>query len=282
MNTSSISQSAHQAKAKFEYTDWKEKMARVGHAAKGTVYGIAGVLTLMAAFNMGGQKAGKLQVIEFLQNQPFGKVLVILMAIGLACYAFFRFIQAAGKSERLQQKSEGKRKALKAGFIISGIIYMALAVYAITQVTGSSSGGGNSKGWLAQMMSNDWGIVLIYIAAGLLLIKAIYQFVKVANKDYYEDVRGFNVGVDKARDIVRKAGAWGFISRGVLIAITAYFFFQAANQHDPSEIQGSSGAFSFLQQMSSGPWLVGAIAFGLICYAVYMIVVAMYKQFHIR
>ena len=205
------------------------------------------------------------------------------MGIGLACYAFFRFIQVGGKSERLQRKSEGKRKALKAGYFISGLIYLALAVYAIMQVLGSGGSSGSGKGWLQQLLSNDWGAVLIYVAAGLLLIKAIYQFVKVASKDYYEDVRGVGeIGVDKATEIVKKAGALGFISRGILIAITAFFFYKAASQQDASEIQGSSGAFGFLQDMTAGPWLMGAVAFGLICYSVYMVVVSRYKTFHIK
>ncbi len=278
----SPSQAASAAQSTFQHTEWKEKMARIGHAAKGIVYGISGVLTFMAAFDMGGQKAGKVQVFEFLQQQSFGKILVILMAIGLACYAAFRFIQVAGKSERLESDSEKTRKAKKVGFFISGLIYLGFAIYAITQVTGSSQGSGSSQGWLSQMMNHGWGIALIYLAAVLLLVKAIYQFYKVANGKYYEGIRGMDIGVSKARDLVKKAGAWGIISRGVLIAITAYFFFQAANQHDPSQIKGSSGAFSFIQQSTSGPWLMGAIALGLVCYGVYMIIVSRYKTFHIR
>ena len=42
-----------------------KKMARVGYTAKATVYGIMGILTFLAAFNMGGQKSSTLQVIEF-------------------------------------------------------------------------------------------------------------------------------------------------------------------------------------------------------------------------
>lgn len=267
--------------SRFKYTEWKESLARIGHGAKGIVYGIAGVLTFMAAFNMGGQTAGKTQVIQFLQQQPFGQVLVILMALGLACYAFFRFVQASGKSEELQKKSKSKRKALKAAYFISGIVYLSFAIYAFSQVAGGSSGG-SSRGLLSQMMDNTWGLILIYIASALLLVKAVHQFVKVANKDYYNGIRGLNVGVKRARSIVRKAGALGFLSRGVLIAIIAYFFFQAANTHDASQIQGSSGAFSFLQQTSSGPWLMGIVAFGLICYGLYMLVVARYKKFHIK
>jgi hypothetical protein len=281
---SSISNTARNVKSSIEYTQWKEKMARIGHIAKGTVYGIAGILTLLAAFGMGGQNAGKLQVIEFLQKQAFGNILVILMAAGLACYAFFRFIQVTGKTEGLQEQSGKKRAAKKAGYAISGIIYLAFAVYAVVQVTGSSgSGGGNTKqGLLTQLMSNGWGVALVYLAAVLLLAKAVYQFYRVIKKDYVEGVRALSVGQEKAEKIVRNAGAAGFIARGILIGITAWFCFRAASQRDASDIQGSSGAFSFIEQSTSGPWLVAAVAVGLVCYGVYMFIIARYKNFHIQ
>jgi hypothetical protein len=50
-------------------------------------YALTGILAFMAAFDMGGEKAGKLHVIEILGNQAFGKWLVILLGLGLLCYA---------------------------------------------------------------------------------------------------------------------------------------------------------------------------------------------------
>ena len=48
-----------------------KKIARTGYVAKGSVYAITGILTFLAAFNMGGQKAGKFQALEFLEKQSF-------------------------------------------------------------------------------------------------------------------------------------------------------------------------------------------------------------------
>lgn len=48
-----------------------KQIARIGYIAKGSVYGITGILTFLASFNLGGQKAGKLEVLDFLDNQPF-------------------------------------------------------------------------------------------------------------------------------------------------------------------------------------------------------------------
>lgn len=68
-----------------------EKMARTGYVAKGTVYGITGVLTFLAAFNLGGEKTGQLQVLKFLDEQSSGNALLILMGLGLLSYSEWRF-----------------------------------------------------------------------------------------------------------------------------------------------------------------------------------------------
>ncbi len=73
-----------------------KKIARTGYVAKGSVYAITGVLTFLAAFNMGGQKAGKFKALEFLEKQAYGNAILIVMAIGLYAmsygerYRFFR------------------------------------------------------------------------------------------------------------------------------------------------------------------------------------------------
>ncbi len=60
-------------------------MVLTGYAAKGIVYAITGILTYMAAFNMGGQQTGSKRVMYFLEKQFFGNVLLTLIALGLLC-----------------------------------------------------------------------------------------------------------------------------------------------------------------------------------------------------
>ena len=64
-----------------------ETFARFGYAAKGFVYASIGILALMAAFNIDGGKTteagGALQVIS---EQPFGKILLVFIAINLIGY----------------------------------------------------------------------------------------------------------------------------------------------------------------------------------------------------
>ena len=72
-----------------------EWLARSGFVARGVVYGIIGVLALKLAFGVGGKATDQKGALETVAQQPFGKVLLILIAIGLAGYALWRFVRAA-------------------------------------------------------------------------------------------------------------------------------------------------------------------------------------------
>jgi hypothetical protein len=66
---------------------WIERGARLGHLAKGLIHGLVGVLALQVALGAGGRIAGDHEAIELIGEQPFGRVLLFLIALGLGGYA---------------------------------------------------------------------------------------------------------------------------------------------------------------------------------------------------
>ena len=75
-------------------SDWVAKFGRVGYAAKGVVYIIVGVLAAQAAFGGGGATTGSRGAIRSIADEPFGQVLLVLTALGLAGYAVWRLVMA--------------------------------------------------------------------------------------------------------------------------------------------------------------------------------------------
>lgn len=257
-----------------------KKMARTGFIAKGTVYGITGILTFLAAFNMGGQKASKMQVLEFLDKQPFGNALLVLMGLGLVCYAVWRFVQSISDPENIGQ--DGKGKAKRAAFFISGLIYLGLAALALLRVFSSGSSGQGSSGSSAQQSSflaSETGLILIGIVGAALIIVGIFQFVKAYKNDYTKKFDLTSLSEEKKRKSIKNTARFGLSARGVIFLITGYFALQAALGSDPSEIKTTAEAFSFIQNSSYGAWLMGVVAAGLVAYAVYMYLMAQYRAF---
>lgn len=70
-------------------------LARAGYASRGFAFGVIGGLFIWAGFTHDAEKSGGLdQALLKLRDAPFGKVLLIAVAIGLACYGVFNLAKA--------------------------------------------------------------------------------------------------------------------------------------------------------------------------------------------
>ena len=71
------------------------RLGTVGYCAKGTALGIVGGLFVWAAITYDPAKAGGMDAaLSTIQNQPFGSVLLAIMAAGLACFGIYCFCWA--------------------------------------------------------------------------------------------------------------------------------------------------------------------------------------------
>ncbi|MDG4824355.1 DUF1206 domain-containing protein [Asanoa sp. WMMD1127] len=71
------------------------RLGMAGYSAKGVAYGIAGVLFVVAAATYDPQKARGLDAaLETLRGQAYGAILLTLMALGIAAFGLFCFLQS--------------------------------------------------------------------------------------------------------------------------------------------------------------------------------------------
>lgn len=256
-----------------------KKMARGGYVAKGTVYGLTGILTFLAAFNLGGEKTDQLQVLQFLDEQPFGNVLLILLGIGLIFYAAWRYIQSIEDPEGIGGDKKGKIKRI--AFFISGTMYLGLGALAIWRVIGGSGGAGGSgdSAQSSSFLASDTGLIILGIVGAALVGTGIYQFVRAYKKSFLEKFDFKSINEEKRRKTIKNTAYVGLASRGILFLIMGYFALHAAITSNPSDIKTTRDAFSVLEDSSYGAWLLGLVAAGLVGYAIYMFMMARYRHF---
>lgn len=258
-----------------------KKIARAGFIAKGTVYAIVGILTFMAAFNLGGQKTGKLQVLKFLDQQAFGNALLILIGLGLACYALWRFIQSISDPEGIGDDDKGTGKRI--AFFISGLIYLGLGILAVMRVLNSGSGstsatsGGNMT--QSSFLASQTGLYFIGAIGIALIVTGIFQFITAYKEKYWSKFDSKSRMEEKRRKTIKNTANFGLCSRGVIFLIIGYFAIRAALTANPSKIKTTTEAFAFLREHSYGAWLMGIVAAGMVGYAVYMFMMARYRHF---
>jgi len=64
---------------------WMIRLARLGYTVKGIVYVVIGWLAVMVAIGHGGKATDQSGAIQTINSLPFGKFLLVIVAIGLLC-----------------------------------------------------------------------------------------------------------------------------------------------------------------------------------------------------
>lgn len=262
---------------------WVERLFRAGLVAKAVLYAVVGVLALGVAIDVGGRTTDTGGALQTLADQPFGRILMVLLAIGLLGYAAWRIAQAV-----LDTDDEGdgaKAVVTRIGAAASALIHLGLMVLAIRLVadSGSGSGGAGGSGSRADQESQATAGVFDWPAGRWIVLVAAAVVIGVGAYNVYEGIsRGF---MDKMRvsgsrrRLVERLGVVGYVARGVVFGIAGVFLAKAAIEYDAKEAVGIDGALAELADRSFGPLLLGIVAAGLIAYALTCLAWARYREF---
>lgn len=258
--------------------EWIAKGARLGHIAKGVVYGLIGILALKAAFGAGGRIGGSQEAVQYLGSQMFGQVLLVLVGVGLFAYAAWRFIMAATDSEGDGNDASGIAKRL--GYVGSGLMNGAVALTALQLALGSSAKGGGAKTWAAKLMDEPFGQLLIGALGVAIVGVGLYQFYAAYTKRF---LKGVDTGrmTEHVKRILIRMGQTGYAARGVVFPIIGVALVSAAITHDPSDAKGLGEALQAVASSTFGQLMLIIVAAGLLAYGAFMVAVAKYRRVRI-
>ncbi len=77
------------------HSQWIRRLGTVGYCAKGVALGIVGALFGWAAASYDPEKAGGMDAaLSTIREQPFGTALLVIMALGIACFGLYCFAWA--------------------------------------------------------------------------------------------------------------------------------------------------------------------------------------------
>lgn len=272
-----VTDQAEQAARQAASNPWVERLARLGFAAKGIVYITIGALATRAALGSGGATTDTRGAIETIGQQPFGRVLLGVLSIGLLGHALWRFVEAAVDPERRGTDAKGLAKRL--GYAGIGVLYVGLALTAVQLMRGSGGADGNATAdWTARLMGQPFGRWLVaLIGLGVIGI-GLYQFYQSYTAKFKEKLKLGEMSSTEQEWTIR-SGRFGLAARGVVFGIIGGFLVQAALQSSAENVQGLGGALQALAaQRPLGPWLLGIVAVGLIAYGIYTLISARYRR----
>jgi hypothetical protein len=262
-------------------TGWYAWVARSGLVAKGVSYAIVGVLAIELALGEGGKATSREGGLATIAQNGLGKVLLVALALGFAAYALWRFVSAfAEREENDHASGKAKKWGKRAGYVGRGLIYAGLTYTTATILAGSrgaQSQNQEAKSTTAGVLEWPAGRWLVGLV-GLAIVGAgawnAYRGVAMKFEDKW---RTGEMSATERRWGGR-AGILGHLARAVVFTLIGIFLTKAALEYDPREAIGLDGALQKLAQASYGWVLLGVTAAGLICYGLYCLVDARYRD----
>src|SRR6267143_1555637 len=104
-------------------------LERLGYVIRGVLYIVMGFLAFRIASSQRGGKATDLSgSLLWLIGNAFGKLVLIVVIIGLAAYSLWGFIRAI--YDPLNRGRDAKGIMARLGFVTSAVSYLAIALFA--------------------------------------------------------------------------------------------------------------------------------------------------------
>jgi hypothetical protein len=234
-----------------------DRLGRIGLVAKGVLYAVVALLALQLALGIGGEATGQEGAIERIAGQPFGTVLLVLLAIGIAGYVVWRFAQASFPAP-------GVKTAKRVVFAVRGALYLVLLGFTIDVIAGSSGGGGGQT--TGGLLGLPGGRVLVGLLGLVILGVGALQGYKAFRKTFLEDLDTARMSPAE-RTWAERLGVLAFAARMVVFLLLGFFVLRAAIRFDPNQPVGLDAALAELAAGPAGPIGLGIVAVGLLAYA---------------
>ncbi|MFJ5957729.1 DUF1206 domain-containing protein [Paenarthrobacter sp. NPDC092416] len=242
--------------------------ARAGYAVSGVLHALIGVIGLQLASGRGGE-ADVSGAVAQLAAQPTGPLL--LWACFGACAALSLWqVGNAILGYRLDSDNKLTKRLSAIG---QAVVFAGLAATILSFVRGSGQSNRESTSdWTLTLLKAPFGqALLLAIGAGIMItgiVFAVRGFMRTFAKDLSlsssRPVRRFQVGV----------GVVGYIAKGIALLLFGLLVVIATIRVQPEQSTGLDGSLKALREQPYGPYLLAAVAIGLIAYGLFLMVKA--------
>jgi hypothetical protein len=256
---------------------WIEQWMRVGYMVRGLLYGVVGFLAIQLVLTGRGNITDRTGALATIAVQPFGKLLLIVMAIGVTGYALWSLLRAILNPFTDDHSLAGT--LTRVGYLITGISYGALVIPITRLILGAGQPAGSDTQQAQQvatgLFTHPWGPWLVGLVGIVIFGVGLVKMYQGWTEKFEHQFKGYRMTAEQKRWAMRM-GKLGTLAQGVVLATVGSLSVLAAVTLDPHKVGGMDQALAFLIQQAYGPWLLGLVAAGLIAYAAYSLMGAMW------
>jgi hypothetical protein len=261
-----------------KYKPYIKHLAVYGCYSIAVVYLMVGLMAILSFLGESDNGASEEGIIDAILEIPLGEVIIVVIVLGLLGYITWRVFEAI--TDPYDFGSDFKGIARRTGIGLSATGYAIIGFSAIQIVL---EGGGNGEEdqqlLVGQVLDFPAGAWIIGIAGAIVAFAGLVQFKYVYGGDYNKRFK-YDQMPDKLVTTTHILAWVGYIARGIILLVIAYFLISAAIEGDPSEVGDTDSAFDFLGDFG----VIGHIGFilvalGTMAYGVFMIISGRYYSF---
>ncbi|MEO7066549.1 MAG: DUF1206 domain-containing protein [Rhodanobacter sp.] len=257
---------------------WLRWLARAGFVAEGLIYLLIGGLALAAAFDRTQHPSGSNGAVSKLAHVPLGHVMLVLLALGLAAYVLWQLMLTVLDPECQKGRWRIQRIVVRIHHLWSAALHCVLVAIVAGQILGfghSSDNGQAQKQLTAMALEHPGGRWLVSGIGVGIVVFALVQWVLACRPQ-----KGTRMDLTDTplRAPILVLLVLSYVARGALFGLIGALLMQAGWQQNPSPTAGISGALRSMRQQPYGPWLLGAVAVGLIAFGLAQIAKARYRR----
>lgn len=248
------------------------RLGQIGWLVKGVVYVLAGFLAVIIAARSYGsplaqgpsEEASPTGAIKQIAGMSGGRILLVVLGIGLVLYALWRLATAALPGGKIDAES----LALRGGYFVSAILYATFAVTAFSlakRPQQRTDGDEKVTDISAHLLSSTVGRYSLGLAGFIAIGAGIYRTAAGLRGDVTKEIA--LAGMSRTRvTITKRLGMAGEIGRGLAVGLIGFFLVRSAVRVRASEATGLDGALNRLSSVAWGRILVLVIAVGFLLY----------------
>ena len=253
-----------------------EVLARVGLIAYGVVHLLIGWLALHIAWGTSASKSADFSgALRTLADQPFGKILLWLVAVGLVALALWQASEAIW-GYRNREGAKRVRKQVTSG--AKAAIYAALGVSAASVALGSGSLSAQSQQQATSgVLAWPAGQVIVVITGLIIIGVGVAGMVKGVTKSFSEEIDTSSMSPG-ARKGVARLGQVGYIAKGVALGVVGALLSYAALTFERLKAQGLDGALHAILAQPFGRFLLTAVAVGFMAFGLFAMLQSRYRR----
>lgn len=264
------------AAVRSDAAPWLGPLARAGMAGSGVLYVTVAVLAATVAVDGRGSTTDSQGALRTLAQEQLGSALLVVLAIGFAGYALWRFAVAA-LGEKLEA-AEDLNALKRIWYVARGGFFAYLSGATIAVLTGSRGEDRREEARASAEVLSWPGGRWIVLAAGLGVVAyAAGAGYRGVTRGFEDDLKQGQLSGDSRRWVLR-LGTAGYLAKATVFALIGIFLLRTAWQHDPQESKGLDGALAEIAQRPYGNALLGLTAAGLLCWGLFRFAQARYRK----